>query len=393
MARAPFGVYVHVPYCRQHCLYCDFNIHVMRSREPPWKAFVAAIGAELAARAPVFAGARAGSVYFGGGTPSLMPAPVVVELLGQIDARIGIEPTAEITLEVDPGTTSMTHLRDCCAAGVNRISLGWQSTDDALLVRLGRGHDARLARETFALARDVGCGNMSIDLIFAVPGQSLADLDADLDAIGLLGPEHVSLYALTFHRRTMFHKLRARGELFPVDDDTELAMMEKIDRRLAALGYARYEVSNYARTGARSRHNMLYWTGAPYLGLGPGAHSFAPRDAAGGWRWEGTRRPWRYIERWQRGDHSPGIPTLKDGSVSFVESLTARQLLAERMMCAMRLCDGIDLAGCQCGPFAAEINLAAAEAARRGWLRIAGSHLTPTAEGLRFSDSLAELFF
>ena len=257
---------------------------------------------------------------------------------------------------------------------------------------LGRGHSARDSQRAFDDARRAGYDNVSVDLIFAVPGQTLADLEQDLAALIALGPEHVSLYALTYHSGTELWRRLREGRIQAADEDLELAMMDRIEEVLCTAGYEHYEVSNYARPGRRAQHNSLYWTGAPYLGLGPGAHSFVHREWQEGWRWETVLDPAAYLAAWAT-DHPAGLPSNGDGSVSFVERLDARQLLSERLLCGLRLADGLDLAQVQLGPYEPEVRLGIATARERGWAEEHGTRLVPTPLGLRHADALAALFF
>ena len=384
------GVYIHIPYCKSVCPYCDFNSYVQP--EPPWEALQAALLAELQARLPALVHGPVASVYFGGGTPSLAPASLIHSLLQAVQTQVGLQPHAEITLEANPGTVTQAQFAGFRAAGVNRISLGWQSTHDRLLRVLGRGHSAADSHAAFAAARVAGFSRVSLDLIFAVPGQSMADLHADLAAVLRLRPEHVSLYALTYHEGTPFHRRRARGSLRPAPEAVECDMMEEIERALCAAGYLHYEVSNYCLPEHRARHNSLYWSGGRYIGIGPGAHSFHHEAWQRGWRWEGLRDPKRYIERWQH-PQAPGVPEPLDGSSEWAECLNPRQMLCERMLCGLRHDAGVHLEEPVCQPFAAHVAAAADTAVQRHWAMLQAGVLRPTALGLQHADALAELFF
>ncbi|MEO0813966.1 MAG: radical SAM family heme chaperone HemW, partial [Myxococcota bacterium] len=285
------GLYVHVPYCRRRCPYCDFNVWV--DSKAPWEHLAEAIICDLESRAPSYP-ARFDSVYFGGGTPSLAPTLFFESVLDAAQRLGPIAPGAEVTVEIEPDTVGRERLREWRTLGFNRASLGWQSTHDSLLRTLGRGHSARSSQRMVDDVRDAGFENVSVDLIFAVPGQSLQQLDQDLDAVVGLAPPHVSLYALTFEPNTEFERRRQQGRLLPVDEPSELEMMDHITSRLTAAGFAHYEVSNYAQPGYEARHNSSYWAGKPYLGVGPGAHSYLP-NPLGASRWESRRNPGAYI--------------------------------------------------------------------------------------------------
>jgi oxygen-independent coproporphyrinogen III oxidase len=385
-----FGVYVHVPYCASLCPYCDFNSVSVPS--PPWDRFTASLSAELDARASVYSGLTARSLYFGGGTPSLAPTEVIARSIALVRERVPIAADAEITVEANPGTVDLARLERLREMGVNRLSIGWQSSHDRLLRVLGRRHDARQSRDAVAVARTAGFANLSIDLIFAVPGQSLADLDADLAAVLALDVDHVSLYALTFHEDTDFWRRRATGELLPVGEELEADMMERIEERLGAAGYEHYEVSNYARPGRRAVHNTLYWTGANYLGLGPGAHSFFHEDWRRGVRWEGRRDPEAYYAAWA-GRGWPGLPLHRSARTQLVERLSQRQLMTERFMCGLRFVDGVDLREPVFEGLMSTIAPGLESAVRKGWVTRRGSGVQPTPVGMRFGDALAALFF
>ncbi|MEO1171711.1 MAG: radical SAM family heme chaperone HemW, partial [Myxococcota bacterium] len=251
------GLYVHVPYCRHRCPYCDFNVWI--DKHAPWAALADATVGDIGRRAAEFP-YRFRSVYFGGGTPSLAPNAFFARVLEAADQVLGLQGSAEVTMEIEPDTISAARLRELVALGVNRASLGWQSSHDRLLKVLGRGHRADAAFRMFEDARNAGFDSVSIDLMFAVPGQTLAELDADLDRIVALSPDHVSLYALTFEPDTEFERRRRRGRLVPTEDDLEAEMMEHIESRLISAGYHHYEVSSYAKAGHAAVHNSGYWS-------------------------------------------------------------------------------------------------------------------------------------
>lgn len=374
------GVYVHVPYCRRICCYCDFNVVRWQKEATPWAAYATALTHELTARRPAYGQHQLVSVYFGGGTPSLMPASFVGDVLAAVSAACGSQPL-EVTLEVDPGATTPQELAQLRQLGVNRLSIGWQSTHDRLLKMLARAHSAATSQATFVAARSAGFSNVSIDLIFGLPTQTHAELDADLDAIGALEPEHVSLYELTYHEGTPLERRRQQGKVLALAEDDVVAMMARIHARLERYGYGRYEVSNYARPGFRAQHNQLYWQGVEVLGLGAGAHSLL-RRGDGGLRWEGLRDPVRYMEAWQQ-PRAASAPDAADTTVEWAEALTPAQLRAERIFCGLRLSDGLPLADLE--------EAAVQTALSRGWGSVVADRYLPTPLGLRFADSAAEL--
>jgi len=380
-ATGELGIYVHLPYCKSLCPYCDFNSYV--EKDPPWKKLAQALVFEFENRIAEYAAdLKLVSVYFGGGTPSLAPAELFAEVLQIIDVRLGLDAVTEITAEVNPGTTDLHKLRELREVGINRLSMGWQSTHDRLLRVLGRGHSAQESQNIYQAGRDAGFENQSIDLIFAVPGQTLDDLDQDLDRLIALNSEHVSLYSLTYHEGTPYFDWRKSGRIKQAPEDLEMEMHERIETRLRAAGFEHYEISNFAKPGYRAVHNSLYWKGAQYLGIGPGAHSFRHADWQQGWRWESVRDPNDYMK-------SPC-------DFAWKESLTARQLLTERLLCGLRMRDGVALSIFEHPAFVSEkarIEWGITQAIQKGWADLQNDFLIPTAKGFRFADLLAGLFF
>lgn len=393
-----FGLYVHVPYCRTICPYCDFN--VVRHRSPPWPALGRAMAAELSARAGAYPG-EVRSLYVGGGTPSLAPVAWLLQLLADVRARWPVARDAEVTLELEPGTMGEADLAALRRGGFNRVSMGWQSTHDRLLRTLGRGHDAAAAQNALAAARAAGFTNVSLDLMYAVPGQTEADLEADLAAVLAAAPDHVSLYNLTVHPGTPFGRQHARKALLLPPEELEVAMLERACAALPAAGYARYEVANFARPGARAVHNAGYWAHVPYLGVGPGAHSFWREAFARGLRWENVRAPGAYLRAWGEGARTGdapaqatplGLPVPNDPTTSFVEHLTPAQLMLERMLLGLRTLAGVCCDEPQLRPFAQRVEAGARRLHARGWAERRGTQLCPTPLGLRHADAAAALF-
>ncbi len=291
-----FSLYVHIPWCRAKCPYCDFNSHAAAAW--PEDAYVGALIAEMGARAanPAWAGATIATVFFGGGTPSLFDPRSIGRILAAAARQFGLDADAEITLEANPGTVDLPKLAGFRAAGVNRVSFGAQSFDPATLRFLGRIHGPEETRAAVHAAHRAGFDRLNLDLIFAVPGQSVADVMRDLDAVCALEPDHVSAYNLTFEEGTAFFTEMRRGRIRPLPSDDQAAMYAAVREELPQRGYAMYEISNYANPGHESRHNLTYWRAESYLGIGAGAHSFA-RDLAspGGRRWWNERMPAKYL--------------------------------------------------------------------------------------------------
>jgi oxygen-independent coproporphyrinogen III oxidase len=333
-ARRSFSIYIHIPYCRSRCGYCDFNTYAVV--KPPEREYTAALVRELRAQAssPAWCKGTLASVYFGGGTPSLFAADSIRQLLGAVERvwpLVSSAGPAEVTLEANPGTVDGKHLRALHDAGVNRVSFGVQSFQPAILARLGRIHGAQEARAVVDLARGAGFDNVSVDLIFAVPGQTMVEWEADLQTAVDLGPDHISAYSLTFEEGTPFHARRARGEIEGLPEDIETVMFECAEEVLQAAGYRHYEISNYARAGRESRHNMNYWHRGEYLGVGAGAHSFVS-DPGFGVRWSNEKDPSQYMRR---------IATTEDARAA-EERLSETQARAEFAFLGLRLPEGID---------------------------------------------------
>lgn len=384
-----FGVYVHVPYCRTICPYCNFNVYARKSR--PWKPLANAIVQELHLRAPLFREQPMGSIYFGGGTPSLAPDSFFETIISSLREEFRAATDIEITIEANPGTIAHKALPRWRNLGMNRLSLGWQSTQPALMKTLGRDHTVEESTAAFHEARRAGFDNISVDLIFGVPGQRASHLAADLEALVALKPDHVSIYELTFHEGTPYAHYLKNGRLQALDDDRLLAMTLQIEEAMSATGFEHYEVSNFGQPGKRSRHNQRYWTGSPFLGLGPGAHSFHHENWRKGHRWESRRVPEKYMEAMATGARA--LPVKGDAGVEFVDTLSSRQLLNERIMTSVRLENGVAMEQLNLAGLELEFNAARADAISRGWLENDASRLVATTLGRRHADALAALFF
>ncbi len=271
------GVYAHVPFCERICPYCDFAVVKARPLAAQVeRRYLAALLLELEGRQAVFAGRELSSLYLGGGTPSLLRPESVAELVAAVRRAFVCEGPVEVTLEVNPSTLERRRLAGFRAAGVSRLSLGIQSFDDTVLRRLGRAHRGDEARATLAACRETGFDAVSLDLIFAAPGQTLAGFERDLGEAVWFEPEHVSTYELTIEAGTPFAEAAARGRLPRPDEELVVAMQELAEARLRDAGLCRYEISNYARPGFEAVHNRRYWERRPVLGLGVGAFSTDP---------------------------------------------------------------------------------------------------------------------
>ncbi len=270
----PFHLYMHMPYCRRKCPYCDFFKKVPRAGER--QRFVAALAKEmkLAAQNYLWASGSPATIYFGGGTPSLHPTEEIANLLSCVCDTWGNVNTMEITLETNPGTVDLNTLQGYRAAGINRLSIGAQSFHSRKLAMLYRDHTVEETRECVQIACAAGLRNLSLDLIFGLPGETLEEWTQDIYHALALNPEHVSLYNLEFHEATPFGRWKRTGRLSPLDPDLEAEMYLMTHEILTENGFEHYEVSNFAKPGFQSVHNSAYWKGCPYLGLGPSAHSF-----------------------------------------------------------------------------------------------------------------------
>lgn len=325
----PFGIYVHYPYCARHCPYCDFAVTV--TRRIPHDAYRDAVLAELAARAPDYDGRPpAVSLYFGGGTPGLWPAGHIGAVIERVAARFGLAADAEITVECNPEDIRPETAPALRAVGVNRISLGVQSFDDGLLVRLGRKHTGDGARRAVEALRASGIDDVNIDLMHGERAMPLVGVLADVQAALALGPTHVSTYQLTIEPKTPFGARARRGEALLVDDERLAVMYGAIRAALRAGGLEPYEISNAARPGHEARHNTLYWTDGEYLGLGAGAHGYLHRGL-GGERWENLRHAGRYMQAALAG--APGE--------TFRDAIDPPSRLEDRVLCGLRLDRGL----------------------------------------------------
>jgi len=334
------------------------------------------------------------TIYFGGGTPSLAPPRFFSRILDRVAGLFSLSQCLEVTVEVNPSSTTLRDLQNLRRDGVNRLSIGWQSGDDHTLLALGRSHSVNQGRDAVAKARAAGFDNISIDIIFGVPGQGLLALEQDLERIVSLAPKHISAYELTIHPDTPFGRAQQRGELHLPHEELATDMITVLAERLETAGFCRYEVSNFALPGFESRHNRAYWTGRRYLGIGPGAHSFNQTSGCDltarqrGQRWEAIRSVARYMDRW-RGKK----PVAGESSVQWQEDLDAAVMRRERLMCGLRCAAGVRLNKIASGDEYIRLWAITAQANDRGWVTIDGNCVAPTRRGMLHADKLAELFF
>ncbi len=366
MTTQPFRhLYVHIPFCRHKCGYCDFNAYAGMDRL--MADYVIALDAELTAASETRPFGALRTVYLGGGTPSLLPPDLIASVLDHIRSTFDVEPDAEVTLEANPGSTDEGRLEAWLQCGVNRLSLGVQGFDGRALAVLERRTDAAQATRAFGLARKAGMRNINIDLIYAVPYQSreswLETLRRGLD----LGPDHVSTYCLTFEEGTLLFRRRAQGRLPEVETDLQWDQLDAACIELEAAGFNRYEVSNWAKPGFESRHNFAYWRCAPVYGAGAGAHSYST-DGSSARRWWNVARPREYM--------AACPDPIADG-----EDLDARKTRAEALMLGLRTAEGAAVPG----GFDSEL----AQLAQAGLIERSNGRVTPTRRGMDLHNQIA----
>ena len=375
-ALPPLSLYVHIPWCVRKCPYCDFNSHEVRG-ELPEQSYVDALVSDLESALPSIWGRPVQTIFFGGGTPSLLSAHAIDRLLAAVRARVSLVPGAEVTLEANPGTVEAEKFAGFRDAGVSRLSVGVQSFDPGHLRSLGRIHDAQQAHEAIATAQ--ACfDSVNVDLMYALPGQVLDEALRDLRTALTHSPQHLSVYHLTIEPNTYFHRYPPQVP----GDDAAAQMQEALEALLAAQGYVHYETSAFARPGFESRHNLNYWGFGDYLGIGAGAHSkisFPDRIV----RQMRYKQPREYLRRVGEGT-----------SVQTQSAVPVNELPFEFMMNAMRLIEGVDprifqeRTGLPISVVAARLR----KAEQMGLLEHSIERLRPTPRGQRFLNDLLGLF-
>ncbi|MFZ1910489.1 MAG: radical SAM family heme chaperone HemW [Burkholderiales bacterium] len=370
----PLALYVHIPWCVRKCPYCDFNSHELGS-DLPQGEYVDALVADLDELLPSVWGRRLTTVFIGGGTPSLFSPAAIDRLLSEVRARLPLEPEAEVTLEANPGTVEAARFRGLHEAGVNRLSLGVQSLDDRMLAALGRIHSADEARRAVELAlREFD--NVNLDLMYGLPGQTLAQVRADIGEAVRFGTPHLSAYQLTIEPNTVFWSRRPRLPEHDLCADMGLA----VEDTLGAAGYEHYETSAFARPGRRSRHNLNYWEFGDYIGIGAGAHgklSFPDRVT----RHARIKQPRDYLRA-------------RGSTIAEQIEVESAELPFEFMLNALRLTGGfaVDLFRARTGLPLGSIESALAQAEEKGLLERDWLRIRPSERGRRFLNELVELF-
>ncbi|WP_447752070.1 radical SAM family heme chaperone HemW [Sphingopyxis fribergensis] len=370
----PLALYVHWPFCVSKCPYCDFNSHVRESVDQAvWRD---ALLADLQHEAALLPARTVGSIFFGGGTPSLMPPATVAAVIAAAADEWGLADDVEITLEANPNSVEVANFADLAAAGVNRVSIGVQSFDTEVLEFLGRAHSEEEARRAIATAQE-HFARVSFDLIYARPGQSMAAWESELAGALAFGTDHLSLYQLTIEPGTRFATLAAKGDLAIPDGDTAADLFDATQAMTRAAGLPRYEVSNHARVGQQSRHNLAYWRYADYAGVGPGAHGRRLGQAT-----ERHKKPENFIAAVERNGH--GLKVESD--------LPAHERATEAMLMGLRLTEGIDLARIEARSGLAREAFVDARAVARlggqGLMRADGDRLAVTDDGILLLDSI-----
>ncbi len=376
----PLALYIHIPWCVRKCPYCDFNSHGQKG-ELPQRDYVAALLADLDQDLPLVWGRPVTSVFFGGGTPSLFDAAHIGAILDGFAARLKFAPGLEVTLETNPGTVEHDRFESYLAAGVNRLSFGVQSFDNGCLERLGRIHDAQQAQHAVKLAQDAGFANINLDLMYALPQQTLAMALHDLERAFALQPTHLSHYQLTLEPNTIFAAKPPQG--IP-DDDASWEMQEACQALLAERGFHQYEVSAYAREGRQCAHNLNYWRFGDYLGIGAGAHGkiTLPAEQNILRRWK-IKHPTAYLANAASAARIGGDDFISDASRPF-----------EFMLNALRVNAGFDLAMfvARTGLPASALEPTLSQLQVKGLLQRDENHIAPTELGRRFLNDVMTAF-
>lgn len=380
------GIYVHIPFCKRKCPYCDFNSSALKPI--PEKDYIRSLINELESvikkensinRKPL------DTIYIGGGTPSAISAKCIKEILDNLHKSFKLKNNPEITIEVNPAAVDKNKLKEYKTFGINRLSIGVQSFNDNVLKILGRIHNAKDAIKTYEDARNAGFENIGIDLMFGIHEQSLDMWLSDIEKAVSIKPEHISIYGLTIEQGTEFHRLQKRGNLILPDEETYLLMYESAIQRLNDAGYIHYEISNLAINGYESRHNLRYWQGLDYIGLGAGAHSYI-KDNGWGKRFWNEEDVFKYMEKIER-----------DGNAaSGMETLTKKDAIREYMFLGLRQIKGIDKRR-----FCEKFNLLATDKyfevipvlEKNNLIETDGDIIRLTQKGLALSDAVFAEFF
>jgi len=375
----PLSLYIHYPWCVRKCPYCDFNSHTLKD-EQLQRRYLQALIDDLILELPSVWGRPIESIFFGGGTPSLIEPELLAELISQLRALLNLKADTEITLEANPGTAEQQRFHAFREAGINRLSIGIQSFDDNKLTALGRIHSGDEAIRAVEMAQRAGFDSVNLDLMFGLPGQSYDDAKSDLAQALSLSPKHISYYQLTIEPNTAF----AHAPPVCPDDDEIWQMQQRGIEQLAKGGFERYEISAYAQRGERCRHNLNYWHFGDYLGIGAGAHAkiTSPKPFSVGRRWK-RRSPQEYL-----------VNAQGDGRVSGSRVLSRGDLILEFMMNALRLVDGFEesIFVKYTGLSLTDISGPLERATERGMIRHEGGRIVPTDRGTDYLNDLLQIF-
>jgi putative oxygen-independent coproporphyrinogen III oxidase len=385
--KIPLSLYVHFPWCKTKCPYCDFNSHPIKG-EIPEEDYLRALIEDLRLDAGLVDGRQISTVFMGGGTPSLFSPSSMQEFLDAANDLIGLDSDAEITMEANPGAVEHSSFKAYRSAGINRISLGVQSFDDKHLKALGRLHDSAAALSAFDEARDAGFDSINIDLMYALPEQSVFDALEDIEKGLALQPDHISHYHLTMEPGTRFGKSPPKG--LP-DSDTSWEILESCQNRLLAAGYDQYEVSAYAQLGKRCKHNLNYWAYGDYLGVGAGAHGKVTNDENHIQRYAKHSRPARFVKALKQDLDSAS----SSRDLAMRSRIEGKNALFEFMLNNLRLVDGFSRSSFEhlTGESFAQLEPLIISAVERGLLMEYGpDQWAPTQMGCRFLDDLQGMF-
>ncbi len=373
------GIYLHIPFCSKACSYCDFHFSTNLGK---MDAMAESLLLEIGHQKDFFVpGTQIATVYFGGGTPSLMPTKWLGQIMDALRANFQIAQQLEVTLEANPDDLSPAKLRELQAMGINRLSIGIQSFSDADLLLLNRSHTAQQADRAVKSAQDLGIANITVDLIYGIPGSGMTTWASNVEQVIALQVPHVSAYALTVEEKTLLHQQIAKGKVSAEPDAAHEAQYFHLIDRLAAADIHQYELSNFAREGYRSRHNGAYWKGTPYLGLGPSAHSF-----------DGEVRSWNVANNaaYLRAMQAVERP------IANAELLSPRDRFNEYLMTQLRIVEGLDLNYIRQN-WGIDLRAIAEEEIKewiaQGWMRDQNERLSLTRHGFMVSDAIIRDLF
>ena len=367
------GIYVHIPFCARRCIYCGFFSTV---REAEAARYIDALCAELRQRKAYLQDAPVTTVYFGGGTPSRLTPDQIGQVIAEIRQTYGLDSLEELTVECNPDDVTSDYISALRALGVNRISMGVQTFNNDLLRFLGRRHTASQAIGAVQACHDAGIHNVSIDLMYGLPGQTAAIQQRDLETATSLNVQHISSYCLSFEEGSPLDRMRRENRIVPTDDDTCAAMYDRMCSHLRSAGFEHYEISNFCKPGYHSRHNSSYWDGTPYLGIGAGAHSYNGRS-----------------RQWNPNDLDAYMSGIEQGKPLFeIENLSDTDLYNEKIMLALRTSKGLNLSALTTSD-RTKLLIAAAPYLKTGALICTATHLHLSETAFFISDTIISSLF